>query len=428
MPRKSLMVMAAAWLVLSVACGGGADTASSTAPAEASTPAGEAGGTATSDPGSGGDTAETQEPAATGAGDEASAATAASSTTDGGDQPDGSDTTSTAADGATEPDGSTAATTEPADAPATDDSSPSTTVYTGPVSPISGLPVSDQALLDRKLIAVKIDNHWDARPQSGIEHADAMFELVVEAGITRFIALFHHSDHDWVGPVRSIRPTDWTLVKPLNGALTISGGQPWVVSTVHQNEVPLIGDMGPPLTARWTERRAPHNLYANTAEARRVAEDRGLDQSPPPTLFSRGPSSASPMDVATFIFFDWTDTTDVLWHWDGSQYLRSVDGEPHLWTTRDGVTGQIAADVLVVLMAERYTACPPGEGSCVPAWHTVGENRAVVFAEGLVQEGRWRRADHGDWFSLTGSPGVPLTMPAGRTWIMIYPETAAITW
>ena len=429
MPRKSLMVMAAAWLVLSVACGGGGDTASSTVPSEASTPAGEAGGTATSDPGSGSGTDETQEPAATGAGDEASVATAAASTADGGDQPDGSDTTTSAAtDGAAEPDGSTAAATEPADAPATDDSSPSTTVYTGPVSPVSGLLVSDPTLLDRKLIAVKIDNHWDARPQSGVEHADAMFELVVEAGITRFIGLFHHSDHDWVGPVRSIRPTDWTLIKPLNGALTISGGQPWVVSTVHQNEVPLIGDMGPPLTARWTERRAPHNLYANTAEARRVAEDRGLDQSPPPTLFNRGPSSASPMDVATFIFFDWTDTTDVLWHWDGSQYLRSVDGEPHQWTTRDGATGQISADVLVVLMAERYTACPPGEGSCVPAWHTVGENRAVVFAEGLVQEGRWRRADHADWFSLTGSPGVPLTMPAGRTWIMIYPETAAITW
>ena len=417
MPRKNLLVVAV-WLVLTVACGSGDDAVTSTVPSETSTPVTEDTGTPTSDPGSGSEPAE-EKPAGTATPEGEPGDTGTTASTTGGDtEPDGT--------GATTPSG----TSESGGTPGTDGSSPSTTVYSGPVSPVSGLPVPDSSLLDRKLIAVKVDNHWDSRPQSGIEHADAVFELVVEAGITRFIALFHHSDTDWVGPVRSLRPTDWALVKPLNGALTISGGQSWIVNTALSNSVALIGDMGPPLTARWSDRKAPHNLYANTAEARRVSEDRGLDQSPPPTLFDRGPSSASPMDVATFIFLDWTDTTDVVWHWDGSgsQYLRSVDGVSHQWIAQDGATGQIAADVLVVLMAERYTACPSGEGSCVPAWHTVGENRAVVFAEGLAQEGRWSRADIGDWFTLTGTGGEPVTLPAGRTWIMIYPETAEVVW
>lgn len=421
-------MIVAAWLVLSVACGGGDDTVASAPPSDPSTTVSEDTDTLPSNPGSGSEPAEgtgavttdaaTEEevPDGTGTG----TGTVTSTTTGEGAEPDGTGTTTTTAtqDG----------TTEPTDTPETGDTSPTTTVYSGPVSPVSGLPVSDSSLVDRKLIAVKVDNHWNSRPQSGIEHADAVFELVVEAGITRFIALFHHSDTDWVGPVRSLRPTDWTLIKPLNGALTISGGQPWIVDTAFSNSVPLIGDMGPPLTARWNDRKAPHNLYANTAEARRVAEDRNLNQSPPPTLFNRGPSSASPMDVATYIFLDWTDTTDVVWHWDGGQYLRSVEGVPHQWIAQDGTTGQIAADVLVVLMAERYTACPSGDGSCVPAWHTVGENRAVVFAEGLAQEGRWSRADNGDWFTLVGTRGEPVTMAAGRTWIMIYPETAELVW
>ncbi|MYC84225.1 MAG: DUF3048 domain-containing protein [Acidimicrobiia bacterium] len=428
MPRKNLLVVAV-WLVLSVACGSGDDSVPSTVPSDTSTSVGEDGGTPTSNPGSG------SEP------EEGTAGTAATTATGEGAQ-DGAGTTATAAatttatttgdGGSTEPDGTDATTTtgtsEPTDTPVTDDPSPTTTLYAGPVSPVSGLPVLDPSRLDRKLIAVKVDNHWNSRPQSGIEHADAVFELVVEAGITRFIALFHHSDSDWVGPVRSLRPTDWTLVKPLNGALTISGGQPWIVDGALSNRVPLIGDMGPPLTARWSDRQAPHNLYADTAEARRIAEDRGLDQSPPPTLFNRGPSSASPMDVATYIFLDWTDTTDVVWHWDGDQYLRSVEGVPHQWIDQGGGTGQIAADVLVVLMAERRTACPSGDGSCVPAWRTTGENRAVVFADGLAQVGRWSRADNGDWFTLVGTGGEPVTMPAGRTWIMIYPETAELVW
>lgn len=423
MPRKNLLVVAV-WLVLSVACGSGDDSVPSTVPSDTSTSVGEDGGTPTSNPGSG------SEP------DAGTAGTAATTAIGEGAQ-DGAGTTATAAatttatgdGGSAEPDGTDATTTtgasEPTDAPVTDDPSPTTTLYAGPVSPVSGLPVLSSSLVDRKLIAVKVDNHWNSRPQSGIQEADAVFELVVEAGITRFIALFHNSDSPWVGPVRSLRPTDSTLIKPLNGALTISGGQSWIVG---KSLVPLIGDMGPPLTDRWNDRKAPHNLYANTAEARRIAEDRGYDQSPPPTLFNRGPSTASPMDVATYIFLDWTDTTDVVWHWDGTQYLRSVEGVSHQWIAQDGTTGQIAADVLVVLMAERYTACPSGDGSCVPAWHTTGENRAIVFAEGLAQEGRWRRADNADWFTLTGPGGEAMTMPAGRTWIMIYPETAELVW
>lgn len=301
--------------------------------------------------------------------------------------------------------------------------------YTGPVSPVNGFPVDNQALIDRKLVAVKIDNHWSSRPQSGLEKADAVFEMVVESGITRFIALFHHSDSDWTGPMRSARPTDWTLVKPLNGVLLVSGGQPWITRQFPNNGVALIGDLGPPLTSRWRQRKAPHNLYVNTYEARRVSEERRHDPAPPPQLFPRGPFNGPDWAAAASIFFDWSDTMDATWSWDGARYVRTVEGQPHRWQNRDGtVIGQITADVLVVLMAERYRACPSGSGSCVPAWRTVGENRAMVFAEGRYAEGRWRRSDAGDWFTVTNPAGNPIVVPPGRMWIMIYPEDSDLIW
>ncbi len=300
--------------------------------------------------------------------------------------------------------------------------------FPAPRSPLTGLAVTDPSAWLRRVVAVKIDNHPEARPQSGIEQADAVFELVVEGGLTRFIGLFHSHDDDWAGPMRSLRPTDWTLVKPLGGVLMISGGQPWIVESVLANDVAIIGDLGPPLTNRWGTRRAPHNLYVNTAEARREADQRGLPDAPPAPLFNRGEFSASPSAGATYMFFDWSDNTDVVWHWDGVRYLRSVEGVPHEWVSRDGTSGQISADVLVVLMAERYTACPSGQGSCVPAWRTVGENRALVFAQGLVEEGRWSRNSAGEYFALTNSSGSQITLPPGRTWIMIYPETADLIW
>ena len=46
-----------------------------------------------------------------------------------------------------------------------------TSIDDRPRSPINGLPVDDPALLDRRVIAVKVDNHPNARPQSGIQNA-----------------------------------------------------------------------------------------------------------------------------------------------------------------------------------------------------------------------------------------------------------------
>ncbi len=111
-------------------------------------------------------------------------------------------------------------------------------------SPLNGMGVEDPSLLDRRVIAVKIDNHWDARPQSGIEQADAIYELLVEGGLTRFIALFHNSDTEYLGPVRSGRPTDPTLIKFLGAPLQISGAQPWVSSLIVGDGVNLLGDTG----------------------------------------------------------------------------------------------------------------------------------------------------------------------------------------
>ncbi|HEX6287413.1 MAG TPA: DUF3048 domain-containing protein, partial [Acidimicrobiia bacterium] len=104
----------------------------------------------------------------------------------------------------------------------------STTVEEGPPSLLNGLPVDDPELIERRVLAVKIDNHPLANPHSGIEQADMVIEVNVE-GITRFITLWHESDVDYLGPNRSGRPTDAALLAALNEpTFTISGAQAWV--------------------------------------------------------------------------------------------------------------------------------------------------------------------------------------------------------
>ena len=191
----------------------------------------------------------------------------------------------------------------------------------------------------------------------------------------------------------------------------------------------LIGEVGAPTTMRWNQRNAPHNLYVNTEEIRNVAGQRGLDQTPPEPLFVWGPLPATEQADATTILFDWSNRVDITWEWTGSEYLRFVGDDPHNWRTMEGdIEEQISADTLVVLRAERYTACPSGAGSCVPAWDTVGQNGAMVFAGGKYVSGTWERDSITEWFTLTTADGQEITVPAGRLWIMVYPDTADILW
>src|SRR3989344_3913161 len=43
----------------------------------------------------------------------------------------------------------------------------------------------------RRPLAVMIENHAESRPQSGLSHADVVYEAVAEGGITRFMSVFY---------------------------------------------------------------------------------------------------------------------------------------------------------------------------------------------------------------------------------------------
>ncbi|NIA25504.1 MAG: DUF3048 domain-containing protein [Gammaproteobacteria bacterium] len=311
----------------------------------------------------------------------------------------------------------------------TTESTTTTTVYDGPVAPLNGLPVDDETLVDRRGLAVKIDNHPAARPQSGLQEADAVIELPVE-GVTRFIALFNVGDSTYLGPIRSVRPSDVELTKPLGGNLVISGGSFWILNYVTSRGANLISDsdrlhsLG--AMFRISSRSAPHNLYGNSFELRNYADSRGIPDTPPPNLFTWGP--LKPDGPAEKITLFWSPRT--VWTWDGEHYTRTSDGRPHEWLAKDGTTGPITADTLVIIVARRYTSHPakPSDGKSVPAMDTVGSGRALVFAGGEVEEGTWSRDSIKEIFHLKRADGSTLTVPPGRPWISIFPDTLDIEW
>ena len=305
-----------------------------------------------------------------------------------------------------------------------------TTILRGDISPVNGLPVEYPGLIDRRVLAVKIDNHFIARPQSGIDRADMVIELMVE-GITRFLTVWHQSDSDYLGPMRSARPTDPTLLQAFNEpAFAISGAQNWVQAVTVLAGVHMIGEVRP-ATWRISERRAPHNLYVNTRLLREHADSLGYPDLPPDgPIWDFGPMPSGAEAVSS-VRIDFSGNL-VNWTWgeEDETWLREVGGSPSNWRDQDNEVGQIAFSVLVVLRVRQYTAFPPAGfgGTALPASRTKGAGRAFVFADGKVVEGTWQREAETDWFLLTDANGETILVPPGQAWVSLVPTTGGLTW
>lgn len=295
----------------------------------------------------------------------------------------------------------------------------STTVG-GDTSQINGLPVADAELLDRRLLAVKIDNHPEARPHSGIEDADAVIELMVE-GVTRFISMWQQSDSEFLGPMRSGRPTDQTLLAYFNEpSFAISGAQSWVQDMIRSVNIHLIGEVDPG-TFRVSGRRAPHNLFTNTILLREYADERGYPDEPiDGPMWEFGPIRPD-AEEASKVSFDFLGNP-VEWTWDDTSgmWLRTIGGEESITVTEDEEESQIAVPVMVALYVEQYSV---GD---LPASRTAGQGLAYVFAEGKVVQGTWQRDDITEWFTLQDNDGETILVPPGQVWISLIPNTTGI--
>lgn len=322
--------------------------------------------------------------------------------------------------GAEEPADSTTTTSAPTTSSSSSTSSTSTststTVEAEDTSLINGLPVNDPTLLERRVLAVKIDNHPRARPQSGVNEADMVMEMMVE-GITRWVTIFHESDTDYLGPNRSGRPTDASLVGAFNTpTFVISGGQDWVQNMIIGNEINMIKELSNG-TFRISGRAAPHNLYVDTYVLRDTADSRGYEDDPPEgPIWTFGPMPADAASASS-VSIDFSGN-NVTWDWDETEgvWLRTADGRESVYRDENGEEGRIEVPVLVALYTDQYFVRE------LPTSRTTGSNRAFVFADGEVVEGTWERETETDWFTLTDADGNEIAVPPGKVWVSLVPD------
>ena len=292
-------------------------------------------------------------------------------------------------------------------------------------SPVNGLVMPSNAN-NKIVIGIKNDNNVRARPQSGPQQADAVFEVLVEGGMTRFINIFYESDTTYHGPIRSARPTDPTVLRPLDGVLVASGATGGLIPEIIDIGVPVITDSRPEFF-RINSRRAPHNLYADTFKLKNLAIAKGYKKSNnPQPLFPWGSPNYNKWSNVNSVTLKFSSQTSTKWTWNGSEYLRtyydaykgSSNNNVHNWININGSVGQINTKTVIALFCEPYM-----HPLQLPSVKTVGQGRAIILHKGKLLDGFWKRGSNLDPFHIVDLNGNTLYIPPGKPWISLVPST-----
>lgn len=313
-------------------------------------------------------------------------------------------------------------TTVEATTTSTTEATPTTEAVVAEVAPLTGLAVEDPAVLDRPALFLKVDNHPDSRPQSALDQADLVIEMLAEFGISRFAAVFHTEAPEHAGPVRSSRTSDFDLLRafgePLYGS---SGGNDYVLGAMRDLPITNVTAFTRTEYFRDNTRRAPHNLYVDTEDLFALAPD---DAGAPPAWFSYRqdgdelPASAQPATGPVTV--RWGFPVSFRWDEESQGWSRTQSGQPHV--VADGT--QLAPANVVLLQAEYVTSRADANS---PELVSTGEGDALVLTDGHLVAGRWVRPSADEPPSLVAEDGSEIALTPGQTWVL-WPEEGAVTY
>lgn len=117
-----------------------------------------------------------------------------------------------------------------------------------------------------RTIAMPIDNVAAALPQAGLNDAMLVYEVYVEGGLTRFLAVFKGVNVDTIGPVRSARPVFIDYALENNSIFVHYGGSDKALEEVSKLKIDNVNGIESPENVFWrtSEKKAPHNALTST--------------------------------------------------------------------------------------------------------------------------------------------------------------------
>lgn len=321
----------------------------------------------------------------------------------------------------------------------------------------------------RRPLAVMIENHEEARPQSGISKADVVYEAVAEGGITRFMAVFYCdaiAKENIIGPVRSARTyfLDWAseyggnpLYAHVGGANCSPSSGDGCLNGAKADALGQIGDygwegendlnqfsIGYPTFWRDYERightvATEHTMYSTTERLWAVGKNRGYTNKDTQGIdwsknfiswtFKTEAKEAerAASNPISFGFWENYDKYNVRWDYDkvNNVYKRTNAGQPHLDLNNKQ---QLEVKNVVIQFQKESPANDGYAGNAHLLYGTIGEGKALVFQDGQTIEGKWVKKSRLDRTKYFTALAKEIKFNPGKIWIETLPIGTKITY
>ena len=284
--------------------------------------------------------------------------------------------------------------------------------------PLTGVLV-DKAEANKQIYGVMIDEHVDARPQSGLDKAFLVIEAPVEAGFPRLLAFFSADESvPKIGPVRSARPyfIDW--VNELDAVYAHVGGSNEALDKIAKGStIDLNQFWHDPQFWRSTDRSAPPNVSTSTdllGTFVKSKADAGHPLNPLYGVWKFKTTDEQNVQSSQQIAIHYI-SPDNNFQWvfdhDSKKYVREENNSPAL--TQDGQ--KILADNIAVVVTDVKTIDNVGRQSV----RTIGSGTAYVFQDGRMTEAVWRKPSASERLRFFAKDGTEMEMNPGVTWMEV---------
>jgi hypothetical protein len=293
-------------------------------------------------------------------------------------------------------------------------------------SPLTGIQVTPEQAA-QPIVAVVIENHPDARPQSGLQDAGVVYETLAEGGITRFEAFFLDKLPAKIGPVRSLRPyfVQWGL--EFGAPVSHAGGSAEALNLAKSTGLYSLNALviGAPTFFRVSTRYAPHNLYTSGSLLSGLLTKRGLNK---PSSFTPSPRKAdSPLATASHpkIHIEYSYSgyqVDYTYDPATNDYARNLAGAAH---TDANTAKQIHVKNVVIEMTPISVAAGDAKGHMVI--QTIGRGTGWIARDGDIIPITWVRDSATARTRLLDAAGKEVPLNAGNTWYSVVPLGKKVT-
>ncbi len=286
------------------------------------------------------------------------------------------------------------------------------------IAPLTG--IRSEKEIDNRVFLVMFGNNPEARPQSGLNKADIVFEILAEGSITRLVGFFQSSVPEVIGPVRSIRSYFVDLAQGLDAVMVHAGRSNEahaLIETKGYDDMDEIYNAG---YAFWREsfRKAPNNVYTNLTKLNEAMEKKKIrtDSETVPLLFKDEDAEATGSE-AKDVMIAYSSRYNVGYQYDEEKkiYKRNVYDDPHT----DLTTGEtLTATNIIVAKAPHKILDNVGHLDV----EINGPGKGWYLARGKAIEVEWVRKD-GMIRVYSNNQEVP--MYPGQTWVHIIPTVGS---